>query len=911
MTTDQETRPHHWKKSLRYRLIVSLTGLAVLPLIVAMAALFFAARDEVGKIQGRQLAQEAGQLAEHLRGELHGYQQTAAALAALPEVRASLAGAAPLPEKILSSARKSQPWIRRINPVPGGRLPEPGQGQSLASVSGKTLDYRVAVTDTAGNPLGVLEVSFALEGVQQSLDLHQKGGTGGAVLFSGGGQRLAGSHTIPLPPVEEGGTGWVTFDAGGEGYFAGVAAVQIPAGTLPRDWFLGVVQPASQVFGNLHSVSRQIALFLALYIILVATLAWWMADQYMRPILEIRRGAEIVSRINLSHRIKIEGGDEIADLAHEFNLMAENLAKAYDELEGRVREATRTVQEERNRLATVLRTMVDGVVVANEAAETILMNPRARIILERGFSSGIGAPLSRIFPSDRLSFHLKRLRQGWSPGRETVEEVVFPLRDGKLLKGSLSVVPGPGGERAGFLLVFRDLSAPTEEGKQFEETLREMPRLLKGPVATSRSLVETLQRHREMPAEKQQAFLAALAEEMDRLSERVTAMEEAAGASRTSRWPAIPSDPRELVEESPASVPGLSVEIEAGDSSIPPVMVEPFSWVASLRCVLRWIGQRSSGEPRVGANLRVEDGTVVTTFRVEGPFKGDPAELEVLQVSPAGEDPLPLGEAVRRNRGELWTRSAGESFEVRLALLQATAVSKVRSADGLIEGEPEFYNFDLFLPRPVFEREDLLLADLADLDYVVVDTETTGLNLSQGDKIISISGVRIRRGKVQGADIFNTLVNPGRPIPPESVKIHHIEDHMVAGAPSMNEVYPKFVEYVGDSVLVAHNAAFDKKCLDMAAAEAGLPQIDNPILDTLFLSYGIHEGTEGHSLDAMAERMGITVEGRHSSLGDARATAHVFLGLLSLLPARGVRTLADAKAFCDRHLLLRWQSSRF
>ena len=87
--------------------------------------------------------------------------------------------------------------------------------------------------------------------------------------------------------------------------------------------------------------------------------------------------------------------------------------------------------------------------------------------------------------------------------------------------------------------------------------------------------------------------------------------------------------------------------------------------------------------------------------------------------------------------------------------------------------------------------------------------------------------------------------------------------------------------------------------------------MDNPILDTLFLSFGIHQGTEGHSLDAMAERMGITVEGRHSSLGDARATAQAFLALISLLPGRGVVTLAEAKGFCDRHLLLRWQSSRY
>lgn len=586
--------------------------------------------------------------------------------------------------------------------------------------------------------------------------------------------------------------------------------------------------------------------------------------------------------------------------------MAENLGKAYDELEGRVREATVTLQEERNRLATVLRTMVDGVVVANEAAETILMNPRARIILDLGYTSGIGSHLSRIFPGDRLNFHLKRVRQRWEEGRDTVEEVLFPFQDEKLLKGSLSIVPGPKGERAGYLLVFQNLNS-----RKSEETLQEMQRLLRGPLATSRSLVEALQRHPEMSAEKHAAFLAAVAEELNRLSTRVTAIDDAANAVRSPRWPAIASDPRELLVEALLLVPGISVKIAGNDSTIPPVLVEPFSWVASLCCLLRWIAQMSPGLASIGANLLVEDGSVVTTFRLRLPFGGNPIELESLEVSPAGEQSLPLGETVRRNRGELWTRTSGEFLELRLALLQAGGASEVGQGNGLLDSEPEFYDFDLFLPRPVIERADQLQANLSDLEYVVFDTETTGLRLSEGDKVISISGVRIRRGRIQNADIFHSLVNPGRSIPAESTRFHHIEDYMVADAPSIVQVYSQFTAFVGDSILVAHNAAFDKKCLEMAAAEAGQPMIDNPFLDTLFLSYGIHERTEGHGLDAMAERMGIAIEGRHTSLGDARATAQVFLALISLLPGRGVHTLAEAKAFCDRHLLLRWQSSRF
>jgi len=671
------------------------------------------------------------------------------------------------------------------------------------------------------------------------------------------------------------------------------------------------LQSASRIYEYLDSVLSQVAVILVASGMLACALAWRTAHRFLQPILGLRRGAEIISRINQEHRIVLDTGDELEELAHEINLMAENLAQAHCELAERIQEATLAIQEERNRLSTVFRTMADGVVVANDRSEIILMNPRARIILERGYSSGIGAPLARFFPRDRLDYHLQRLRLRWGEGLETVEEVVFPLPNGQLLKGSMSAVSGPGAERAGFLLVFRDLSAPGAVEKRLEKTLREMPLLLRGPVATSRSLVDALQRHREMPAEKRQAFLAAVSEEMMRLSDRVTAVEEAGAAAQTSRWPAISSHPGEMLQESVRLVPGIPVVMESDGSPVPTVLVEPFTWVASLRCVLQWLELKNPGKLPIGARLRREDGAVVTTFTVQVPLVGDLSELESLELSPADEERLLLGEAVRRNRGELWTRSTGGLLEVSLALLQANTVDEGRSVDGAIEGEPSYYDFDLFLPRPSIEREDQLRASLTELEYVVFDTETTGLRLSQGDRVISISGVRIRRGRIVSAETFHTFVNPGRPIPPESSKVHHIEDHMVATSPSMNQVYPKFVEFVGDSILVAHNAAFDKRCLDLAAAEAGLPRMDNPILDTLFLSYALHNDIEGHTLDAIAKRLGIVIEGRHSSMGDAQATAEIFLALQSLLAGRGVITLAEAKGFCDRQLLLRWQSSRF
>jgi DNA polymerase-3 subunit epsilon len=555
--------------------------------------------------------------------------------------------------------------------------------------------------------------------------------------------------------------------------------------------------------------------------------------------------------------------------------------------------------------------MAEGVVVANEMGEAILMNPRARLALGSGPASGIGSPLSRTLPADRLAFHLKRLRKDWDEGQETVEDVVFPLPEGALLKGFVSVVPGPEGQRAGFLLVFRDISAKAEQTGKTEEALREMPELLRGPLATAGSLVEALERHPDMPEAKQGAFLAAVREEIGRVADRLQVVEQAAAAAESSRWPGVPADPRELLEEAVASVPGVFARVELPDDGVAPVLVEPFSWVASLACVLRWMAEQSTGWAPVGALLRAEAEAVVTAFRVDHDLDVDPARLEALEVAPLGEVALPLGEAVRRNRGELWTRSSDGAFEVCLGLMRASVSPARTTQEGIADQQPEFYDFDLFLPRPSFEAEEMLNATLETLEYVVFDSETTGLHPSKGDRVVSLSAIRVRRGKIQSADTFHTLVNPGRPIPPESTGFHGIGDGEVKDAPAMGGVLRRFYEYAGNSVLVAHNAAFDKKFLDLAASQEGLPLLENPILDTLFLSYGIHKDFEGHNLEAIAARLGIEVEGRHTSLGDANTTAEIFLRLISLLAARGVETLGQAKAFCDRMLLLRWQSSRF
>ena len=176
-----------------------------------------------------------------------------------------------------------------------------------------------------------------------------------------------------------------------------------------------------------------------------------------------------------------------------------------------------------------------------------------------------------------------------------------------------------------------------------------------------------------------------------------------------------------------------------------------------------------------------------------------------------------------------------------------------------------------------------------DTEYCVLDIETTGLSF-RTEKITEFGIMKYKNGEV--IDSFECFVNPEKPIPEEVVNITHITDEMVKNAPTIDQIMPKVLDFIGNSVLVAHNADFDIGFIKYNCKQLGL-ELNNTYIDTLRLAKDLFPDYKKYKLGLIADNLGIKVEVAHRALDDVDTLVKVFQVMLKMLKEKGAKTLAD------------------
>ena len=181
-----------------------------------------------------------------------------------------------------------------------------------------------------------------------------------------------------------------------------------------------------------------------------------------------------------------------------------------------------------------------------------------------------------------------------------------------------------------------------------------------------------------------------------------------------------------------------------------------------------------------------------------------------------------------------------------------------------------------------------------DTTYCVLDLETTGISF-RTEKITEIGIMKVKNGEV--IDEFSTFVNPEKPIPQKVIDVTHITDDMVKDAPTIDKILPKALEFIGDSVIVAHNADFDVGFLKHNCFQLGL-KLENTYVDTLRLAKDLFPDYKKYKLGIIAENLGIKVEVAHRALDDVDTTVKVFNVMIDMLKEKGAKKIEDFDTVC-------------
>jgi len=675
-------------------------------------------------------------------------------------------------------------------------------------------------------------------------------------------------------------------------FFAALAVGSLTA--LGAGLFLGYWRLADPAALPGFLVGGAVAGFIIVGLI---TWVWLLFDENVaKPIRMLAGGMWARAHAEVNKELNGEPARYLGDLAPAAAAVASHLARTRSELERAVAHETARLTEEKARLSALLADVPVGVLLVSATHQIVFYNGQARALL--GGASGLDRPLFEMLREGPIRHAYERLCRSEDPDAAS-DLLCATVEEARVLAGRMRLVRAGGPEtvRPGYVLTLHDVTADLALHAQREALLAELFDRVRRPAAGLLTLLDAVRTAPE--ASVRETLQAALAAEAERLVTTVTELGDHYEARRGHWWPMAETRASELIDGIVARLEqkgiGLSAEAE-------PLLLrcDAFQLVALLTALAERLVAEEGATALSLFIMREEGGALLSLGWTGRPLPvgrlehwlGAPVEVGVADIT---------GQAVLFNHGtEIWPEPGRRGRAMlNLPLREARPIRPQPDGGRSIESRAAVYDFDLLAKAPA---PDLAEARLSALTYVVFDTETTGLLPDEGDEIVQIAAARIVNGREIADERFESLVDPGRAIPPAATGVHGITDDMVAGAPTIAEAGRRFHRFAAGAVLVAHNAPFDLAFLRRHEAEIGA-RFDHPVLDTVLLSAVVFGQDEAHNLDALAERLGVSLpdEVRHTAPGDAQATAEILLKLLPMLEARGLGTFGAVLEAVRQH----------
>ncbi|RJQ68787.1 MAG: DNA polymerase III subunit epsilon [Desulfobacteraceae bacterium] len=635
---------------------------------------------------------------------------------------------------------------------------------------------------------------------------------------------------------------------------------------------------------------------------------------FLIPLHKMVEETTLIGSANAGHRLVKQSGPIFGPLVHAINTIAARLEAVQQYGHEKVESIRATAEKERNMLAAIMAELPEGVIVCNTQGSIVLYNQQAKQLLSgaadkaRGYNGenapgalvGLWRPVSHAIDANQLQHALDEIQAKFREShKNAVSSFVTLGSAGQLLRVEVVPVLDHRNAYAGFILIVVDITQRLQSTGRMEASLTSLTRGIRAASANIRATIEAIRAYPDMDPPQLDRLRKVILDESITLGSLIGKIDADCCFEHQSEWPLAPieiSSLISLIRKKAGEKLNLAIRSKI---DLPQYFIKADTYALTLSVVFLLMQiQKESGAFSFACQIERKENII----HMDISWAGKPVKMDLLRAWQDGllrvrdeQLPFTLREILQRHSTDIGAFSfPGKHDQACLRLfmpaVDAVALQQPRRATILSRSRPEFFDFDLFDQRePDPELAHRLLSELT---YSVFDTETTGLNPSGGDEIIAIGAVRIVNGRLLREESFDQLIDPRRTIPTASIGIHGINTEMVRNKPAVDQVLPLFHRFAADTILVGHNVAFDMRLLQVKEASTGI-RFGNPVLDTLLLSAVLHPAQSNHSMEAIAERLGVSIEGRHTAIGDAIATANIFLKMLPLLAENGLLTLED------------------